>query len=216
MRFFAAMMKCVYPVTHNQRMYCHLTCALVQATKIVKIDTFFASIVVKLIHILQSSLHEICDDLRQGRLNDKTTNLEVRKAMEKILKPNPKLASMIKRECPKNNWACVISRIWPNTMFIIGVLNGSMQQYVPILKYFARDIQLISFCYFVNECNIVDLNLELDYASNKVEYMIWLETPYFEFNPFVDASNNDNFNNDNTREAFQVVDLANVELEKKI
>jgi hypothetical protein len=89
-------------------------------------------------------------------------------------------------------------------------------QYVPILKYFARDIQLISFCYFVNECNIVDLNLELDYASNKVEYMIWLETPYFEFNPFVDASNNDNFNNDNTREAFQVVDLANVELEKKI
>lgn len=74
---------------------------------------------VTLIHILQSSLHEICDDLRQGQLNDKTTNLEVRKAMEKILKPNPKLTSMIKKECPKNNWACVISCIWPNTMFII-------------------------------------------------------------------------------------------------
>lgn len=95
------------------------------------------------------------------------------------------------------------------------VLNGSMQQYVPILKYFARDIRLISFCYFVSECNIVDLNLELDYASNKVEFMIWLDTPYFEFNPFVDASNNDNFNNDNTGETFQVVDLANVELKKK-
>lgn len=48
---------------HNQGMYCHVICALVQATKIVKIDSLFASIVVALIRILQSLLHEICDDI---------------------------------------------------------------------------------------------------------------------------------------------------------
>jgi len=200
---------------HNQGMYCHLICALVQPTKIVKIDSLFASIVVTLIPTLQSSLHEICDDIQQGQLNDKITNLEVRKAMEKILKPKPELANMIKRECPKNNWACVISCIWPNTMFITSVLSGSMLQYVPILKYFAGDIPLISFCYFASECNIVGLNLQLDCAPNKVEYMILLETTYFEFIPFVDALNDDNFNNDNTGKTLQVVDLADVEFKKK-
>ncbi len=87
-------------------------------------------------------------------------------------------------------------------MLIVGVLNGSMQQYVPILKYFAGDIPLISFCYFTNECNIVGLNLQFDYILDKVENMIWPKIAYFEFNPFVDASNNDNLNNNNTRGAF--------------
>lgn len=86
-------------------------------------------------------------------------------------------------------------------MFIVGVLRGSMQQYVPILKYFVRDIPLISFCYFVSECNIVGLNLQFDCAPNNVEYMILPETTYFEFIPFVEVSNDDNLNNDNTWEA---------------
>jgi auxin responsive GH3 family protein len=149
-------------------------------------------------------------------LNDNITNLEVRNAMEKILKPNPELTSMIERECPKNNWACVISRIWPNTMFIASVLSGSMQQYVPIVRYFVGDISLISFCYFASECNIVGLNLQLDCAPNKVEYMILPEIAYFEFIPFIDALNDDNLNNDNTGEALQVVDLVDVEFEIEI
>ncbi len=86
---------------------------------------------------------------------------------------------------------------------------------MPILKYFARDIPLISFYYFASECNIVGLNLQLDCAPNKVEYMILLETTYFEFIPFADALNDDNFNNDNTRKTLQVVDLADVEFKKK-
>jgi hypothetical protein len=49
---------------HNQGMYCHLICALVQVIEIVKIDSLFASTVVTLICIFQSSLHEICDDIR--------------------------------------------------------------------------------------------------------------------------------------------------------
>jgi hypothetical protein len=39
MRFFVALMKCLFVVTHNQGMYCHLICALVQAIEIVKIDS---------------------------------------------------------------------------------------------------------------------------------------------------------------------------------
>jgi auxin responsive GH3 family protein len=97
----------------------------------VKIDSLFTSTMVTLIPTFQSSLHEICDDIQQGQLNDKITNLEVRKAMEKILKPRLELVNMIERECPKNNWACVISCIWPNTMFITSVLSGSMLNMCP-------------------------------------------------------------------------------------
>jgi hypothetical protein len=38
--------------------------------------------VVSAIRMLQSSLHDICEDIRQGRLNDRITDPEARKAVE--------------------------------------------------------------------------------------------------------------------------------------
>ncbi|CAK9862846.1 unnamed protein product [Sphagnum jensenii] len=199
----------------NQSMYCHLVCALVQAPEIVKVHATFASTVVSAIRMLQSSLHDICEDIRQGRLNDRITDPGARKAVEKLLKPDPDLASMIERECPKNDWAGVISRIWPNTMYVAGVLSGSMKQYVPILKYFAGDVPLISFGYSASECSIVGLNVQLDCAPEMVVYMIWPETAYYEFIPVADALHDADLTNNKTGDILQLVDLADLELEKK-
>ncbi|CAK9208572.1 unnamed protein product [Sphagnum troendelagicum] len=202
----------------NQATYCHLMCSLTQAAEIVKFHSLFAASLVAAVQILQKCWVEMCEDIRSGTPNAKILNPELRRAMEKILKPDPQLAAMIERECSKNDWAGIIPRIWPNTVVITTILSGSMQHYVPILKHFAgNNIALVSLFYGSCECHLLGLNVRLNCPTDQVEYMIWPESAYFEFIPVAaDDSHADNIAPHSTgKKTRQLVDTADVELGKE-
>jgi hypothetical protein len=202
----------------NQATYCHLVCSLTQAAEIVKFHSLFAASLVAAVQILQKCWVEMCEDIRSGTPNAKILNPELRRAMEKILKPDPQLAAMIERECSKNDWAGIIPRIWPNTVVITTILSGSMQHYVPILKHFAgNNIALVSLFYGSCECHLLGLNVRLNCPTDQVEYMIWPESAYFEFIPVAaDDSHADNIAPHSTgKKTPQLVDTADVELGKE-
>lgn len=174
-----------------------------------------AGTLVGAIRTLQKQWPEICEDIKTGTLNSKITDLEVRTAVEKTLKPNPDLAKSIERECSKDDWEGILPRLFPNALFIAAIMSGSMQQYVPALRHFAGDIPCISPSYVASECNFIGLNINPKCAPEDIGYMIWPETSFYEFLPLDNGTKKNALANAAERETVHLVEAANVELGKE-
>ncbi|KAG0603026.1 hypothetical protein M758_10G060100 [Ceratodon purpureus] len=170
----------------NQGMYCHLLCALAQAPAIVKVYGTFAASIVAAVRALQKQWPEIVEDIRTGTLNKKITEPEMRVAVEKMLQPNPDLASRIEKECSKEKWEGIIPRLFPKARFVACVISGSMLQYAPALKHFSGHLSMISPVYAACECAFIGLNPNMKCAPEDITYMLWPETAYYEFIPLDD------------------------------
>ncbi|KAL0357674.1 UNVERIFIED_CONTAM: putative indole-3-acetic acid-amido synthetase GH3.1 [Sesamum calycinum] len=57
--------------------------------------------------------------------------------MTRIVRPDPELADFIAKECSKDNWERIITRIWPNTKYLDVIVTGAMAQYIPTLDYYS-------------------------------------------------------------------------------
>ncbi|CAM6025539.1 unnamed protein product, partial [Sphagnum balticum] len=201
---------------YNQAMYCHLLCALAQAPEITRLQAMFAVTVVGTVRLLQRCWPELCNDIRNGTLNQKVSDPATRKAVEQILmKGDPELASMIETQCSTHDWGHIIPRIWPNMLSISCVLSGTMQQYVPALKHFAGHIPLISPLYAASECPVIGLNVQFNHPPDAIGYMIWPESAYFEFIPISGTPEAHDLSNSTEDQPLQLVDAADVELGKE-
>nr|GME06442.1 indole-3-acetic acid-amido synthetase GH3.6-like [Ipomoea batatas] len=165
-----------------QSMYSQMLCGLWYGDQVLRVGAIFASAFVRAINFLEKHWHLLCEDIRTGTLNPRITDPSVREAVARIVKPNPKLAEFVEKECSKESWKGIIPRIWRNTKYIDVVVTGAMSQYIPTLNYFGNDLPLVSTSYASSECCIA-VNLNPLSNPSEVAYTIIPTMAYFEFLP---------------------------------
>ncbi|KAF5726422.1 indole-3-acetic acid-amido synthetase GH3.6-like [Tripterygium wilfordii] len=189
-----------------QSIYSQLLCGLCQNTDVLRVGSIFASGFIRAIRFLEKNWKILCNDIRNGTLDDNITDPKVREAVLKILiKPNPKLADFIEAECRREDWKGIIPRLWPNTKYVEVIVTGSMAQYVPKLDYYSNNsLPIVSALYASSECYF-GLNLNPLCKPSEVFYTLLPNMCYFEFSPVnrINGSPNDDR---------KLVDLVDVEL----
>ncbi|KAF5728350.1 Auxin-responsive GH3 family protein [Tripterygium wilfordii] len=200
-----------------QSMYSQMLCGLCQHKEVLRVGAAFASGLTMAIRFLEKHWPLLCNDIRTGTINTQITDPSVREAVMKILKPDPKLADFVEAECGKDSWKGIITKLWPNTKYIDGIVTGTMSQYIPTLDYYSNGLPLVCTMYASSECYFgVNLNPLCD--PSEVSYTIIPTTAYFEFLP-VDRSNGVSVTNSismpktlNEKEQRELVDLVDVKL----
>ncbi|KAJ7296719.1 hypothetical protein O6H91_Y104200 [Diphasiastrum complanatum] len=167
----------------HQSMYCQLLCGLVQKSEVLRMGAIFASGFLRAIRFLEQHWEEFCEDIRRGELNDCITDSAARTAVMQILaRSNPELADAIGRECAKESWGGIITRLWPNTKYIDVIVTGTMAQYIPTLDYYSGGLPLVCNMYASSECYF-GLNLNPLCPPSQVSYTLLPNMAYFEFLP---------------------------------
>eukprot|EP01018_Ginkgo_biloba_P029109 Gb_38023 [translate_table: standard] len=169
----------------QQVMYCHLLCGLLQASDVHLIETSFAFMMAEFFKTLQRSWQQLCEDIRNGTLNEMITEESIRQAMSNILKPNLELASFVEKECSKSSWEGIVRRLWPNTVYLQCIATGPvMKSYVSRINYFSGNLPLVTRHYGATEGGNVGLNLDMKRpVSEVVQFTFMPTTSFYEFIP---------------------------------
>ncbi|EOA22983.1 hypothetical protein CARUB_v10003724mg, partial [Capsella rubella] len=165
----------------NQGMYCQLLCGLLQRQNVARLGAPYASSFLKVIKFFEDHWHELCSNIRTGRLSDWITDPQCVSGISKFLTaPNPELATVIEKECSKTSWEAILRRIWPKAKCIEAVVTGTMAQYIPLLEFYGGGLPLISSWYGSSEC-FIGINLNPLSKPSDVAYTIIPSMGYFEF-----------------------------------
>ncbi|KAB2626523.1 indole-3-acetic acid-amido synthetase GH3.1 [Pyrus ussuriensis x Pyrus communis] len=165
-----------------QSMYTQMVCGLIMRQQVLRVGAVFASGLLRAIRFLQLNWQQLSLDIRNGTLNPKITDPSLRETMSGILKPDPKLADFITKECCEENWAGIITRVWPNTKYLDVIVTGAMAQYIPLLEYYSNGLPMACTMYASSECYF-GLNLKPMCKPSEVSYTIMPNMAYFEFIP---------------------------------
>ncbi|XP_051152024.1 indole-3-acetic acid-amido synthetase GH3.6-like [Andrographis paniculata] len=165
-----------------QSMYSQMLCGLCQNFQVLRVGAVFASGFIRAIRFLEKHWALLCQDIRAGTVNPLITDPSVRDAVMRILKPDPELAEFIERECRKESWQGIITRLWPNTKYIDVIVTGTMSQYIPTLDYYSNALPLVCTMYASSECYF-GLNLNPLCKPSDVAYTLIPNMCYFEFLP---------------------------------
>ncbi|KAL3650257.1 hypothetical protein CASFOL_006660 [Castilleja foliolosa] len=189
-----------------QSMYAQLLCGLYDREQVNRIETIFASSLVRVIKLLQLNWQQLTHDIRTGSLNPKVTDPSIRQCMTRFMRPDRELADYIGQECGKDNWERIITRIWPNTKYLCTIVTGTMAQYIPTLDYYSGGLPIASMIYASSEC-FFGINLDPLCKPSEVSYTFMPNKVYLEFLPHVNSS-------EELAES-QLVDLVDVEIGKE-
>lgn len=192
-----------------QSMYSQMICGLYERKQVLRLGAVFASGLLRAIRFLQLNWQQLAQDIRAGTLNQKVTDPGIRSCMDRVMRPDPKLADFISLECSKDHWEGIITRIWPNTKYLDVIVTGAMAQYIPTLGFYSGDLPCACTMYASSECYF-GLNLNPMCKPAEVSYTIMPNMAYFEFLP-LDLSSTGS-----TREPVpELVDLVDVEVGKE-
>ncbi|XP_016474512.2 indole-3-acetic acid-amido synthetase GH3.6-like [Nicotiana tabacum] len=198
-----------------QNMYSQMLCGLCQNKEVLRLGSYFASGFIRAIRFLEKHWSLLCNDIRMGTINTQITDLSVREAVMKILKPDPELADFIEAECSKDSWKGIITRLWPNTKYVDVIVTGSMSQYIPTLDYYSNGLPLVSTMYASSECPF-GINLNPFCKPSEVSYTLIPTMGYFEFSPIHRTNEVPNSismsESPNEKEQQQLVDLVDVKI----
>ncbi|KAM7252517.1 hypothetical protein ACFE04_024400 [Oxalis oulophora] len=189
-----------------QSMYSQMLAGLLERQQVLRLGAIFASGLLRAIKFLQVNWFQLAQDIETGSLSDRIIDQSIRSFMAKVLKPDQDLADFIRRECSKENWEGIISRIWPNTKYLDVIVTGAMAQYIPTLDYYSGGLPLACTMYASSECYF-GLNLNPMCKPSEVSYTIMPNMAYFEFLPHEPNSNPDS--------TPKLVDLVDVEVGKE-
>lgn len=186
----------------KQSMYCQILCGLVQRNEVVGVGAIYASVLVQAIHFLENYWKELSSNIRFGRVSEWITDHSCRDSVSIILgEPNPELADLIEHECGQQSWEGIISRLWPKTKFIEGIVTGNLAQYIPTLEFYSDKLPIVSTTYASSE-TYFGINVNPLSKPQHVSYTFLPNLSYFEF-LIVDI---------NGGAMEEVVDLVNVKL----
>ncbi|PHU13076.1 hypothetical protein BC332_20006 [Capsicum chinense] len=156
-----------------QIMFSQILCGLCQNREVVRVGSAFASGFIRAMRFLEDHWSLLCNDIRTGTINDKVTDPSVREAVMKILKPDSELADFIEAVCSKDSWKGIITRLWPNTKYVNGIMTGSMSQYIPTLDYYSNSLPIdsidtgLGMCFGLLDTRTMRFNSTL-YAENVI------------------------------------------------
>ncbi|KAL5714667.1 hypothetical protein ACHQM5_016597 [Ranunculus cassubicifolius] len=192
-----------------QSMYSQMLCGLYQQKEVLRLGAVFASGLLRAINFLQNHWEQLVHDIATGTLSPKITDQSIRECILNKLpyfKPNPTLAEFITKECSKDSWERIITRIWPNTKYIDVIVTGAMAQYIPTLNYYSGGLPMPCTMYASSECYF-GLNLKPMSEPSEVSYTIMPNMAYFEFLPH-DPATTEEYSPD------RLVEMADVEVGK--
>lgn len=192
-----------------QSMYAQMLCGLLNRHDVLRVGAVFASGLLRAIRFLQLHWEQLASDISCGTLTTQITDPAIREAVMQQLRPDLDLAHFIIRECSKGDWACIITRMWPNTKYLDVIVTGAMAQYIPTLEYYSGGLPMACTMYASSECYF-GLNLRPMCSPSEVSYTIMPMMGYFEFIP-LDANGTTMCNGAQS----QLVDLAHVEVGKE-
>ncbi|KAH6767081.1 Auxin-responsive GH3 family protein [Perilla frutescens var. hirtella] len=187
----------------SQSMYTQMLCGLYNREQVLRVGAVFASGLSRAIRFLQLNWKLLAHDIRTGSLNPTVTDISIRDCMARVMRPDPDLADFITRECEKESWEGIITRIWPNTKYLDVIVTGAMAQYIPTLDYYSSGLPKACTMYASSECYF-GLNLKPMCKPSEVSYTIMPNMGYFEFLPHQPSSTHR-----------ELVELADVELGKE-
>ncbi|KAI3828271.1 hypothetical protein L1987_02369 [Smallanthus sonchifolius] len=187
-----------------QSMYSQMLCGLCLNHEVLRVGAVFASGFIRAIRFLEKHWSLLCQDIRTGTVNPVITDLVVKDAVLRVLKPDPALADFIERECSKKSWQGIITRIWPNTKYVDVIVTGTMSQYIPTLDYYSDGLPLVCTMYASSECYF-GVNLNPLCKPSEVAYTLIPTMAYFEFLPV-------GVNDQDQEQEQKPVDLSDVKL----
>ncbi|KAG6478785.1 indole-3-acetic acid-amido synthetase GH3.10-like [Zingiber officinale] len=173
---------------YHQSTYCHLLFGLLHRHDVEFVASTFAYSLVQAFAAFEAAWEELCSDIEQGNLSVKITSPEMRKAVtEHLRRPEPALASEIRKKCEKlkgSSWFGVIPELWPNAKYVYAIMTGSMMPYTKKLKHYAggEAVPLVSAEYGSTE-SWIGANLEPLSPPEKVTFTVIPTFAYFEFIP---------------------------------
>ncbi|KAL1817526.1 indole-3-acetic acid-amido synthetase GH3.6 [Daucus carota subsp. sativus] len=194
-----------------QSMYSQLLCGLFQNDEVVRVGAVFASGFIRAIRFLEKHWSSLCNDIRTGTIDPQITDLSVREAVMKILKPNPRLADLIEAECRRRSWKGIITRLWPNTKYIDVIVTGTMSQYIQTIDYYSNGLPLVCTMYASSECYF-GVNLNPLCNPSDVAYTLIPTMAYFEFLPFNRKQQVSGSSKLNASDQLELVDLVDVKM----
>lgn len=189
-----------------QSMYVQMLCGLYQRLEVMRVGAVFASGLCRAIRFLQLNWRDLVLDIESGSLNSKITDPSVRESVVELLKPDPDLAMFIADQCSGENWAGIVTRIWPNTKYLDVIVTGAMAQYIPTLEFYSGGLPMACTMYASSECYF-GLNLKPMCKPSEVSYTIMPNMAYFEFIPHDPCKK--------SVSGPELVDLAHVEVGKE-
>ncbi|KAL7199481.1 hypothetical protein ACSBR2_021707 [Camellia fascicularis] len=187
-------------------MYTQMLYRLLEHKQVLRVGAVFASGLIRAIRFLQLNWETLTHDIYTGTLNPKITDLSVWECINQTIKPDLVLADLVSRECSKDNWKGIITRIWPNTKYLDVIVTGAMAQYILTLDYYSGGLPLACTIYASSEC-FFGLNLNPMSKPSEVSYTIMPNMAYFEFLPQEPNSAGSTRNSPP-----KLVDLADVEV----
>ncbi|KAJ3696171.1 hypothetical protein LUZ60_001548 [Juncus effusus] len=190
-----------------QSMYVQMLCGLIYRTEVLRVGAVFASGLLRAIKFLTQHWRDLAHDIETGTLNKSITDKSVRESVQDILKPDSDLANFISDECKDENWAGIVTRIWPNTKYLDVIVTGAMSQYIPTLEYYSGGLPMPCTMYASSECYF-GLNLKPMSKPDEVSYTIMPNMCYCEFIP-LEKSYEEKVN------GTDLVDLADLEVGKE-
>lgn len=147
-------------------------------------STVFITMLEAMFSYLENNWEMLCDDIEKGIINESIVcPPDVRKRLEKKLKPNPKRAQALRREFVKGfDDEAIVPRIWPKCGWMFGMSTGSLSLFTKKLRrYIGPDIPMHQLGYAASE-GVMAVPREL----NTDEYVMLPQNGFYEFLP-VDA-----------------------------
>ncbi len=148
--------------------------------------TFLGSMVVTLLTIMfdyfEQNWEMVCKDIELGIIDPSVKcPPELRAKWEKKLKPNPKRAAEIRRECEKGFDTPIAKRIWPKFVWSYGMVGSNLSFYVQKLRKYIGDAPIHNMGYAAAE-GYFAMPVELDVS----DYVLLPRSIFFEFIPVDD------------------------------
>ncbi|KAE8670110.1 Indole-3-acetic acid-amido synthetase GH3.6 [Hibiscus syriacus] len=92
-----------------------------QHEEVVRVGSVFASGFNQAIQFLEKHWGLLCRDIRTGTIDSKITDPNVREAISKVLKPNPKLADFVEAECSKGDALPLVCTMYGSSECYFGI-----------------------------------------------------------------------------------------------
>lgn len=152
------------------------------------LGTIFITTLESMFFYLEENWEMLCDDIEKGIINESIVcPADMRKKLEKRLKPNPERAEELRREFRKGfDVSPIVPRIWPNASWMYGMGTGAIAIYQKKLQRYLGNIPTHYLGYVASEA-MMAVPLELD----SFEYVMLPQNGFYEFRP-VDSNDYDN------------------------
>ena len=134
---------------------------------------------VSMFQYLERNWQTLCDDIEAGVINDSVIlPAELRKKLEKKLRPAPRRAAELRKEFEKGFDDPIAPRIWPKFSWIYGMAGGTLAAYAERIRRYIGTVPLHNFGYGASEGYFA-----MPLTPDAEDAVILPKSNYFEFIP---------------------------------